>query len=187
MKGKIWLLAKATHDNIRGHLQSTKIGSNAFRSFAGCFGPRQINRKIRMKHFIELLARLLLAVIFVFEVYDCIAHFQTTKEQMLGYGITWNPDFLLYTTLFLLILGSLLITTGYRVKLGVLLLLAYLIPLTFIAYDFWELEIGPERRMVSIVFMKNIAIMGGLLLLWVNGSGRYSVRRLFATTKVPGA
>jgi len=33
--------------------------------------------------------------------------------------------------------------------------------------------------------MKNLAIMGGLLMVVVNGSGKYSVKRLFATTKVP--
>ena len=139
-----------------------------------------------MKAIIELLARLMLATIFLFEVWDTIAHFQGSKEQMIGYGITWNTEFLLYTTLFLLILGSILITTGYRAGFGVILLLLYWVPTTFIQYDFWVLPAGPERRIASILFMKNIAIMGGLLMLWVNGSGRYSIRKLFATTKVPG-
>ncbi|NJN33053.1 MAG: DoxX family protein, partial [Saprospiraceae bacterium] len=40
------------------------------------------------------------------------------------------------------------------------------------------------RRNVSLHFMKNIAIVGGLLIVVVNGSGRYSIKRLFATTKV---
>jgi putative oxidoreductase len=35
--------------------------------------------------------------------------------------------------------------------------------------------------------MKNIAITGGLLMVWVNGAGRYSIKRLFATFRVPNA
>jgi len=40
------------------------------------------------------------------------------------------------------------------------------------------------QRIQAIMFMKNIAIMGGLLMIIVNGSGRYSIKRLLATLKV---
>ena len=33
--------------------------------------------------------------------------------------------------------------------------------------------------------MKNLAVIGGLLIVMVNGSGRYSIKRLLATTHVP--
>ncbi|MCB0627354.1 MAG: DoxX family protein, partial [Saprospiraceae bacterium] len=69
---------------------------------------------------------------------------------------------------------------------GVLLLLLYWLPVTFIVHSFWN-DPEPEKRLQAILFMKNIAVVGGLLMVWVNGSGRFSIRRLFATTRVPGS
>jgi putative oxidoreductase len=66
------------------------------------------------------------------------------------------------------------------------LLLCYWIPITFIVHAFWN-EPEPARRLESIMFMKNLAIVGGLLMVWANGVGKYSIKRLFATTRVPGA
>ncbi len=137
-----------------------------------------------MKDSIDLIARVFLAFIFFFEAYDSIRHFKATKEAMTSYGITWNQDILLSCCLFLLILGGILVLIGYRSKLGAIMLLIYFIPVTFILHSWWN-DPGDIKRIQSILFMKNLAIMGGLLMVVVNGSGKYSVKRLFATTKVP--
>lgn len=139
----------------------------------------------------------------MYEAYDSIFFFKETKIKMGYYGLNWNPDVLLYGAIFLMILGGLLIMLGYRSSLGAALLLLYWIPVTFIVHDFWnvpydcmmsvscpELQLEASevyRRMQGILFMKNLAIMGGLLMILINGSGRWSLRRLFATTRVPGA
>lgn len=149
-----------------------------------------------MKNFIDLLARILLATIFFYEAYDAIFYFTETKAAMESYGMTWKTDFLLRGGIFVLVLGGLLLLLGYRVALGVSLLLMYLIPTTFIVHSFWNDPVdcyltvscmeGQElyRRMQGVFFMKNLAIIGGLLMVWMNGSGKWSVKRLFATTKV---
>jgi len=77
-----------------------------------------------------------------------------------------------------------LILIGYRSSFGAVLLLLYWVPVTFIVHSFWN-DPEPVRRLQAILFMKNVAIIGGLLMVLVNGSGRYSVRRLFAKIKVP--
>lgn len=102
---------------------------------------------------------------------------------MTMHGITGNQDFLLYGAVFLLVMGGLMVLLGYRSTFGVILLLIYWVPVTFIVHDFWTYP--PEQlRLQSILFMKDIAIIGGLLMLAGKGSGRYSIKRLLATTKV---
>ena len=60
--------------------------------------------------------------------------------------------------------------------------------LPFIVHSFWnEPPASTERRLDAILFVKNLGIIGGLLLIYAHGSGRFSVKRLFATFKVPGA
>jgi putative oxidoreductase len=139
-----------------------------------------------MKDFADLIARCLLSFIFLYEAYDSIFYAKETKAKMAMYGLTWNPDFLFYSAVTLLILGGLMLLTGYRSSFGVVLLLIYWVPVTFIVHSFWN-DPEPYKRMQAILFMKNLGITGGLLMVWVNGSGRYSIRRLFATTRVPGA
>jgi putative oxidoreductase len=156
-----------------------------------------------VKDFVDLVGRAFLAFIFLYEAYDSIFFFKQTKGKMEFYGLHWQQDLLLYGAIFLLMLGGIMVLVGYRSSLGAFLLLLYWVPVTFIVHDFWNVpfhchmtvdcpDLQAEgdniyRRLQGILFMKNLAITGGLLMIWVNGSGRYSIRRLFATTKVPGA
>lgn len=136
-----------------------------------------------MKNFLDLLGRIFISVIFLFEAYDSVRYFEATKVQMAGHGITWQPDFLLGTAIFVLSLGGTLVLLGYRSTFGAILLLLYWVPVTILAHAFWNA--GPETlRLESILFMKNLAISGGLLIILVNGSGKYSIKRLLATTRV---
>lgn len=136
-----------------------------------------------MKDIVDLIARILIACIFLFEAYDSVKFFKSTKAIMTSYGINWQQDILLMGAIFLLVLGGLLVLFGYRSNFGAILLLIYWVPVTFIVHSWWNDP--PElQRIESMAFMKNIAIMGGLLMIYVNGSGKYSIRRLFATTRV---
>ena len=138
-----------------------------------------------MKDLSDLLGRLLLSFLFFFEAYDYFAYEQLNKQAMTIYGLTYNQEFFLYGAIVILILGALMLLFGYRMRLGAILLLIYWIPLTFIVHDFWTLEAGTEAyRAQSVLFMKNLAIAGGLLIAASHVSGRWRVRRLFATTKV---
>lgn len=137
----------------------------------------------KMNDILDLLGRLLISVIFVFEAYDSFAFYGATKEKMISYGITWYPEFWLILSLFFLCIGGIFLLLGYRARMAALFLLLYWVPLTFTVYSFWNdpIEI---RRMNSIMFMKNIAICGGLLMIIVNGSGKYSVKRLLDRRRV---
>jgi len=137
-----------------------------------------------MKDVLDLIARIMISTIFLFEAFDSIVYYNSTQNTMTEYNVLWRQDILLIGAIILLILGGLLILIGYRAKLGAVLLLCYWIPVTLIVHSFWD---APEdiRRVQSILFMKDIAIIGGLLMLLVHGSGKYSVKRLLAVMRLP--
>ena len=137
-----------------------------------------------MRDYVDLLARIFISFIFLYEAYDSIVFFKNTKETMTAYGITWNQDLLLIAVIFLLILGSIMILIGYYASVGAFLILLYWIPFTLIVYSFWNdpLEI---RRVNSLYFMRNAGTASALLLLIVNGAGRFSVRRIFHVLDLP--
>jgi len=136
-----------------------------------------------MRDITDLIGRIFLSAIFLFEAVDSVLYIGKTKETMTHHGLTWNQDMLLYGAIFLLVMGGLMVLLGYRSTLGAIMLLMYWIPVTFIVHDFWTFP-ADQLRLQSILFMKNMAIIGGLLMLAAKGSGRYSIKKLLATTKV---
>lgn len=136
-----------------------------------------------MRDLTDLIGRIFLSAIFLFEAVDSTLFFDKTKITMTQYGLNWNQDMLLYCAIFLLLVGGLMVLLGYRSTLGAIMLLMYWIPVTFMVHDFWMYP-KDQVRIQSILFMKDIAIIGGLLMLVGKGSGRYSIKRLLATTRV---
>jgi putative oxidoreductase len=133
---------------------------------------------------LDLIGRILLSAIFFFEAIDSILFADKTKATMAEYGILWKPDLLLYTTIVALMVGALMVLIGYRARFGVWLLLIYWVPVTIIVYSFWNDPVETQR-LHAILFMKNIAVAGGLLMIAAHGSGRYSVQRLFRVSRLP--
>ncbi len=64
----------------------------------------------------------------------------------------------------LLVVGGSLVLLGIKYRFGALLLILFLLPTTVIMHHFYFL-LGPDRQMQAAMFWKNIAILGGLLLL----------------------
>lgn len=137
-----------------------------------------------MKDYLDLLARFCIAFIFLYEAYDSIVFFNHTKQTMTDYGIVWNQNLLLGAVIFNLIVGSILILIGYYASIGGFLILLYWIPFTFIVYSFWNDPID-IRRLHSLYFMRNLGTAAALLLLMANGAGRFSVRRILHSLRLP--
>jgi len=137
-----------------------------------------------MKGIADLLGRIFIGLIFFYEVLDTMFFYESAKETMTSYGITWGQDTLLIAALILLGLGALLVFIGYFARVGAVFLLLYLIPYTFIVYSFWDDPLDMQR-INALQFMRNLAVAGGLLLLLANGSGKYSVRRLIHVMRLP--
>ncbi len=76
---------------------------------------------------------------------------------------TWAP-FLLVIAIFLEFVGALLVLLNIRMKLGAFFLVIFFIPTTLLFYPFWFFE-GAERDEQIVMFLKNLAILGGLFLL----------------------
>jgi len=137
-----------------------------------------------MKEVSDLLGRIFLGIIFLYEALDTLFFYEHTKETMAEYGITFAPDFLLIVTLSILIFGAILVVIGYFARFGAFLLILYWIPFTLIVYSFWN-DPPDIQRVNALFFMRNLAVLGGLLLLLANGSGQYSVKRLIHVMRLP--
>ena len=71
--------------------------------------------------------------------------------------------------------GGLLIVTGIKTRPAALLMILFVIVATGISHRYWEFTEAAAHRAQQSQFFKNLAIIGGFLLLYVTGGGRYSV------------
>jgi putative oxidoreductase len=124
---------------------------------------------------VGLLGRVLVAMIFLVAGLGKIPNFEQTVQYMTAQGFPLAPVFL-FPAIFVEVIGGLMILVGLRARLASGLLFLYLIPLTVVFHGFWSLS-GVERQMQFGNFLKNLAIMGGLLGIVAYGAGAISIDR----------
>ena len=73
------------------------------------------------------------------------------------------------------IAGGLSILLGYRAKLGAWLIVVFLIPVTLMLHKFWTVQDPMMAQIQMILFMKNVSMLGGALLISHFGAGRFSL------------
>jgi putative oxidoreductase len=76
---------------------------------------------------------------------------------------------------FLELVGALLVLVGFHARLGAWLLVLFLVPVTLAMHPFWNVTDPGMHEVQQIMFMKNVAILGGALLIAYFGAGPVSV------------
>src|SRR5216683_6626786 len=77
---------------------------------------------------------------------------------------------------------SILIVTGLRTREASMLMVLFVIVATGISHRYWEFA-DAARRLQESQFFKNLSIIGGFLLLFATGSGRFGLDALLARRK----
>lgn len=72
------------------------------------------------------------------------------------------------------IAGAILLIVGWRTRLVSWVLIAFVVIATFMAHRFWEFD-APQQANQMNHFLKNLALVGGLLFVAAFGPGRTSV------------
>jgi putative oxidoreductase len=120
-----------------------------------------------------LLGRLLLCVIFFESAYGKLTGWEHTRQAMEARGMP-ATQIGLHVAVVAELAGGLALLLGFRARLGAVLLLAFLIPATLYFHNFW-IYAPDQARGQMIHFLKNLAIMGGLLTLAAHGPGGWSL------------
>lgn len=126
-----------------------------------------------------LIGRLLLANLFLISGFKKIPGFAGTAGYMASQMPGIDPsviNVLLALTIAIEVGGGLMILVGWQARWGATALFLWMIPVTYLFHAYWALP-PDQMQMQFIQFQKNMAIMGGLLLIVGLGSGPYSLGR----------
>ena len=120
-----------------------------------------------------LIGRVFLSVIFILAGLGKIGDWSGTAGYMASRGMPAIPLFLTLAIIFE-VLGGFSLLLGFKTKIGALALFLFLVPATLIFHNFWTYP-EAQQQMQMIMFLKNLAIMGGLLTLAAAGPGPLSI------------
>ncbi len=113
-----------------------------------------------------LIARILLATIFVLAGLQKIGAYSGTVQYMEAFGL---PGFLLPFVILLEVAGGAALIAGFLTRWSALSLAGF----TFAAGLIFHFDFSDQMQ--SILFMKNLAITGGLIVLAAHGAGVWSL------------
>ena len=117
-------------------------------------------------HIIELVGRIFLSAIFLLAGVGKIFNFENTVEYMESFNV---PGYLITPAIIIEILFPILIIIGYRTKLSAIILSLFAILLAIIFHN----DFSNQMQLMS--FLKNFAIAGGFMIIFVYGSNKISL------------
>jgi putative oxidoreductase len=120
-----------------------------------------------------LVGRILLAVMFVLSGYGKLTGFDGAVGYISSKGLPM-PQVLAAIAILIEVGGGLAIIIGWKTRWAALAFIVFLIVITPIFHNYWAVA-ADQMMGQQINFMKNVAVLGGMLLLLGFGAGRYSV------------
>ena len=117
-------------------------------------------------HIVELIGRILLSALFLIEGIGKISMQEDVMMYMENYGI---PGILFIPAVILEILFPLLLIVGYKTKMAAFVMALFTFTVAIIFHtDF-------SKGMEMVFFLKDLAIAGGFLMIFVYGANKISL------------
>jgi putative oxidoreductase len=123
----------------------------------------------------SVLGRIGLASLFLWSAYTKFAYMDANVGYMKAYGMP-AAELLIWPAAFLELAAGAMLVLGWKARWAALALALFTAVTMFIFHAYWSV---PADQVLNqqVHFMKNVAILGGLLCLFAHGSGRYALDR----------
>lgn len=123
-----------------------------------------------------VFGRGLIALLFLLAGYLKIVGWDNSVATLAAHKLPF-PAFLLAVALLTELLCGVAIFIGFRTRMAALLLFLYTLTVSCVLHDFWSYNAQGQLQRFALelqLFIKNMAIAGGLLVLVGHGAGEWS-------------
>jgi putative oxidoreductase len=129
---------------------------------------------------VRRVARPMIAAMFVIQGFDAFRHPAPLAKRssplldkvIPALGLPDDKELLVRANGLTQMLGGIMLATGFLPRLGATAIAASLVPTTLAGHPFWKEEDPQQRKTQRIQFLKNMAMMGGVLLAAVDTAGK---------------
>jgi len=118
-----------------------------------------------------LTGRILLAALFIPAGISKIVGFEDTVGYIASVGLPL-ATLAAITAIVVELIAGLALLVGYRIKLAAVILAVFTLVATVLFHNFWAMP-ADQAYMQQLMFMKNIAVVGGLLMVAALGGGTW--------------
>ena len=122
---------------------------------------------------VALVGRILLAVMFIISGFGKIAGFDGTVGYIASKGLPM-AQLVAIGTIAVELGGGIMLAVGFKARWAALALAIFTLLAAIIFHNFWAAE-AAQKMSQQINFMKNISIVGGMLMVFAFGPGRLTV------------
>ncbi len=120
-----------------------------------------------------LIGRILISIVFLLSGAVKLMSWSMVASMMASKGFPIATA-MLAGAVIVEVLGGLCLLLGFKARIAAFILFLYLIPATLVFHNFWAMQ-GEMRMDNQGHFLKNVAIMGGLLMVAAYGPGKLSI------------
>lgn len=122
---------------------------------------------------LSLIGRIFLAVVFLVSGFGKIGGFEGVMGAIASKGLPMAQVFAV-ATIIIEVGAALMLVFGLKARWAAFLLAAFTAIVTFFFHNFWAVP-EAQKYMEQINFMKNLALIGGLMFVMAFGPGRLSI------------
>jgi putative oxidoreductase len=131
------------------------------------------SKLVSLFDWVDIIGRIGLAQLFLWSGYDMFAHAASQVALMQAYGMP-AANILIWPTAVVEVVAGAMLILGWKVRWAALALIVFTVAATLIFHAYWSVP-ADQVMNEQIEFTKNLAIVGGLLLVLAHGSGRYAL------------
>ncbi|HWO33690.1 MAG TPA: DoxX family protein [Candidatus Acidoferrum sp.] len=149
-------------------ISTSAQGAPTARAFSSANGKEQA----AAGSLVTLAGRILFSAIFIMSGF---LHFSQAEIGYAAQAGVPMARLLVPASGLLALAGGLSILLGYRAKIGGWLLVLFLVPVTLMMHNFWAVKNPMMAQIQMAMFLKNVTIIGGALLISQFGTGALSL------------
>jgi len=116
-----------------------------------------------------VIARVLLALMFILAGFAKLGGLEGTAGYIASAGLPL-PGVLAVATGLLEVVGGVALAVGFQTRIAAVVLALFTLLATFLFHAFWAVP-AEQAYMQQLMFMKNLAVAGGLLFVFAAGAG----------------
>ena len=128
-----------------------------------------------LKDLFVLIGRVLISGMFLWGAFWKVRNWGAATAYMKSKKVP-QLNIVLPASVGLKIVGGLSVFFGWHAHIGALLLLIVAVPSVLKLHAFWDVPKGNDQDIEKILFMKEVAVIGGLLMILALGAGHFGVR-----------
>jgi putative oxidoreductase len=125
------------------------------------------------QNWLTLIGRVALAWVFILAGYSKLMGIQGTVGYMQKFGMPM-ADVLVWVAVAIELLGGIALAIGWKTRWVAALLVIFVVIVTLVFHQFWAVDAAQMMNQRNH-FMKNLSIVGGMLIIMAFGPGGFSV------------